>query len=62
MKKLITLMLGMALVFTTVAVTFAEDPPRRKNKKHQEEEQEEATTPRRKGAKRLSSDILLEAA
>ena len=29
MKKLMTLMLGMALAFTTVAVTFAQDAPKK---------------------------------
>ena len=33
MKKLMTLMLGMALAFTTVAVTFAEDAPKKEEKK-----------------------------
>ena len=31
MKKLMTLMLGMAFVFTTVAVTFAQDPPKKED-------------------------------
>ena len=29
MKKLMTLMLGMAFAFTTVAVAFAQDPPKK---------------------------------
>ena len=33
MKKLMTLMLGMALVFTVVAPTFAQDPPKKKTTK-----------------------------
>ena len=33
MKKLFALMLGMALAFTTVAVTFAEDAPKKEEKK-----------------------------
>jgi hypothetical protein len=33
MKKLMTLMLGMALAFTTVAVTFAQDAPKKEEKK-----------------------------
>jgi hypothetical protein len=32
MKKLMTLMLGAAFVFTTVAVTFAQDPPKKEKK------------------------------
>ncbi|MBV9506063.1 MAG: hypothetical protein JO323_13765 [Acidobacteriia bacterium] len=28
MKKLMTLMLGMALAFTSIAVTFAQDQPK----------------------------------
>ena len=31
MKKLMTLMLGMALAFTTVAVTFGQDAPKKKD-------------------------------
>jgi len=31
MKKLMTLMLGMALAFTTVAVTFAQDAPKKED-------------------------------
>lgn len=33
MKKLMTLMLGMALAFTTVAVTFAQDAPKKEETK-----------------------------
>ena len=33
MKKLMTLMLGMALAFTTVAVTFAQDTPKKEETK-----------------------------
>jgi hypothetical protein len=29
MKKMMTLMLGLALAFTTVAVTFAQDAPKK---------------------------------
>ena len=31
MKKLMTLMLGMALAFGTVAVTFAQDAPKKED-------------------------------
>ena len=31
MKKLMTLMLGAALAFTTVAVTFGQDAPKKKD-------------------------------
>ena len=31
MKKLMTLMLGMAFAFTTVAVAFAQDPPKKED-------------------------------
>ncbi len=31
MKKLMSLMLGMALAFTTVAVTFAQDAPKKED-------------------------------
>ena len=33
MKKLMTLMLGMAFAFTTVAVTFAQDTPKKEDTK-----------------------------
>ncbi len=33
MKKLMTLMLGMALAFTTVSVVFAQDPPKKEEGK-----------------------------
>jgi|KBSSwiStaDraftv2_1062776.scaffolds.fasta_scaffold2325398_1 hypothetical protein len=33
MKKLMTLMLGAAFVFTTVAVTFAQDTTKKEEKK-----------------------------
>jgi hypothetical protein len=33
MKKLMTLMLGMAIAFTTVAVTFAQDAPKKEDGK-----------------------------
>jgi hypothetical protein len=33
MKKLMTLMLGLAFAFTTVAPTFAQDPPKKEEKK-----------------------------
>jgi hypothetical protein len=33
MKKLMTLMLGLSLAFTTVAVTFAQETPKKEEKK-----------------------------
>ncbi|HXA50589.1 MAG TPA: hypothetical protein VNV86_09815 [Candidatus Acidoferrum sp.] len=33
MKKMMTLMLGLALAFTTVAVTFAQDAPKKEETK-----------------------------
>jgi hypothetical protein len=33
MKKMMTLMLGLALAFTTVAVTFAQDAPKKEDTK-----------------------------
>ena len=33
MKKFMTLMLGAALAFTTVAVTFAQETPKKEEKK-----------------------------
>ena len=32
MKKLMSLMLGLSLAFTTVAVTFAQDTPKKEKK------------------------------
>jgi len=42
MKKLMTLMLGMAFAFTTVAPTFAQDAPKKEEKK----------APKKKGSKK----------
>jgi hypothetical protein len=42
MKKLMTLMLGMALAFGSVAVTFAQDQPK----------QDEGTKKKKKGKKK----------
>ena len=51
MKKLMTLMLGMALAFTTVAVCFADNPPKKedtkKGKKKGGKKKEE--TPKKEG-------------
>jgi hypothetical protein len=33
MKKLVTIMLGMTIAFTTVAVTFAQDAPKKEDTK-----------------------------
>ncbi len=33
MKKMMTLMIGLALAFTTVAVTFAQDAPKKEDTK-----------------------------
>ena len=44
MKKLMTLMLGMALAFTTVSVTFAQDAPKKEEGK------------KKKGGKKKSGD------
>jgi hypothetical protein len=33
MKKMMTLMLGLALAFSTVAVTFAQDAPKKEDTK-----------------------------
>jgi hypothetical protein len=54
MKKLVTLMLGMALAFGTVAVTFAQDAPKKeepakKGKKKGGKKKEE--TPKKEGSR-----------
>ena len=46
MKKLMTLMLGMALAFTTVAVTFAQDAPKK------DETTKKKDTTKKKGKKK----------
>ena len=45
MKKLITIMLGMTLAFTTVAVTFGQDAPKKEEKKKKD-------TTKKKGKKK----------
>ena len=50
MKKLMTLMLGMALAFGSVAVTFAQDQPKQdegKKKKGKKKKSEEPKKDRR---------------
>jgi preprotein translocase subunit SecG len=43
MKKLMTLMLGMAFVFTTVAVTFAQDTTKKEEKKKKSKKKTDTT-------------------
>ena len=63
MKKLMTLMLGMAFVFTTVAVTFAQDAPKKEDTQEERPPRKRrATPPRRTAAKRLSPSFCWEAA
>ena len=55
MKKLMTLMLGLSLAFTTVAVTFAQDTPKKEettkktSKKGGKKKKEE--TPKKEGSR-----------
>ena len=55
MKKLMTLMLGLSLAFTTVAVTFAQDTPKKEettkktSKKGGKKKKEE--TPKKEGGR-----------
>jgi hypothetical protein len=44
MKKLMTLMLGAAFVFTTVAVTFAQDTTKKEEKKKSPKKKKGDTT------------------
>jgi len=44
MKKLMTLMLGAAFVFTTVAVTFAQDTTKKEEKKKAPKKKKSDTT------------------
>ena len=63
MKKLMTLMLGMAFVFTTVAVTFAQDTPKKEEtQERRPPRKRRATPPRRTAAKRFSPSFCWEAA
>ena len=49
MKKLMTLMLGMALAFGTVAVGFAQDPPKKEDGKKKKK------APKKDGEKKKDS-------
>ena len=54
MKKLMTLMLGMALAFTTVAVTFAQDTPKKEDTKKSSKKKggkKKEETPKKDGGK-----------
>jgi hypothetical protein len=46
MKKLMTLMLGLSLAFTTVSITFAQDAPKK------EEKEEKKDTSKKKSGKK----------
>ena len=63
MKKLMTLMLGMAFAFTTVAVTFAQDAPKKEDTaRKRPPRKRRATPPRRTAAKRFSPSFCWKAA
>ena len=63
MKKLMSLMLGMALAFTTVAVTFAQDTTKKEDtSKKKSKKKKTDTTKIGQAAKRLSSTFCWEAA
>ena len=62
MKKLMSLMLGMALAFTTVAVTFAQDTTKKEDTRRKSPRRRRATPPRRTAAKRFSQTFCWEAA
>ena len=51
MKKLMSLMLGMALAFTTVAVTFAQDAPKKEDTDEEKEGQEEERPTKKEGTR-----------
>ena len=55
MKKLMTLMLGMALAFGTVAVTFAQDAPKKeetgKKKSGKKGGKKKEETPKKEGSR-----------
>jgi preprotein translocase subunit SecG len=52
MKKLMTLMLGLAFLTTTVAVSFAQDAPKteKKSKKKKKSEKKEGETEKKGGS------------
>ena len=49
MKKLMTLMLGMAFVFTTVAVTFAQDTTKKEERKKKAPKKKKGDTTKKDG-------------
>ena len=52
MKKLMTLMLGLSLAFTTVAVTFAQDTPKKEDSKKKSKKKggkKKSETPKKDG-------------
>jgi hypothetical protein len=53
MKKLMTLMLGLALAFTTVAVTFAQETPKKEDTKKSKKMggKKKAETPTKDGSR-----------
>jgi hypothetical protein len=52
MKKLMTLMLGLSLAFTTVAVTFAQDAPKKEEKKASKKKgKKKEETPKKEGGR-----------
>ena len=53
MKKLMTLMLGLSLAFTTVAVTFAQDTPKKEEKKSSKKKggKKKEETPKKEGGR-----------
>jgi hypothetical protein len=56
MKKLMTLMLGMALAFGTVSVVFGQDPPKKEDPKDKKSSKKKSSkkkeeTPKKDGGK-----------
>jgi hypothetical protein len=53
MKKLMTLMLGMALAFTTVAVAFSQDTPKKEDTKKTKKKgsKKKEDTPKKEGGR-----------
>ena len=47
MKKLMTLMLGMALAFGSVAVTFAQDQPKKEDEGKKKKKKKKAEEPKK---------------
>jgi hypothetical protein len=51
MKKLMTLTLGMAIVFTTVAVSFAQDTTKKEDTAKKKSKKKKSDAPKKEGGR-----------